>query len=72
MAQLVSLSRGIHNSIPTSRTAPALPIAAHVNPTVIAGGELPLSHGFDVLLGMDILSSGSLKIEGNGQASFSF
>jgi aspartyl protease len=50
----------------------ALTIAAHVNPNVIAGGELPLSHGFDVLLGMDILSSGSLKIEGNGQASFSF
>jgi hypothetical protein len=43
-----------------------------VHPTPIYGAELPAAVGLDVLLGMDILSSGSLKIEGNGQYSFSF
>jgi hypothetical protein len=44
----------------------------HINPVPVYGGELPVGAGFDVLLGMDILSSGSLKIEGSGHYSFSF
>ncbi len=44
----------------------------HVLPNVIQGGELTNISGFDVLLGMDVLSAGSLKIEGNGSYSFSF
>lgn len=43
-----------------------------INPITIYGGELTITSGFDVLLGMDIISSGSLKIEGNGHFSFSF
>jgi hypothetical protein len=38
----------------------------------IHGAELTFTGvGFDVLLGMDIISTGSLKIEGNGTFSFS-
>jgi len=39
----------------------------------IEGAELQL-HGdqFNVLLGMDVIGTGSLKLEGNGTASFSF
>jgi hypothetical protein len=38
----------------------------------IHGAELTLTNiGFDVLLGMDIIGAGSLKIEGNGTFSFS-
>jgi hypothetical protein len=47
-------------------------LAIHINPNVIYGAELPALAGFDVLLGMDVLSSGSLKIEGSGHYSFSF
>jgi hypothetical protein len=42
-----------------------------VNGTVIHGGEITAPVGFDVLLGMDIISGGSLHIEGNGTFSFS-
>lgn len=39
----------------------------------IQGIELMVeSSGFHVLLGMDVLSSGSLAVEGNGTASWSF
>jgi hypothetical protein len=57
-----------------SPTVPGAPftLLVHINPNVIYGAELPVLAGFDVLLGMDILSSGSLKVEGNGQFSFSF
>ncbi len=45
----------------------------HINNRIIDGAELILpDSGFDVLLGMDILSTGSLAIEGNGTFSFSF
>ncbi len=45
----------------------------HINDLVIRGAELIMpDSGFDVLLGMDILSTGSLAIEGNGTFSFSF
>jgi hypothetical protein len=41
-------------------------------PTPILGAELSIAGGtFDVLLGMDVISTGSLKIEGNGTYSFS-
>jgi hypothetical protein len=39
--------------------------------TAIHGGELSPAVGFDVLLGMDIIGSGALHIEGNGTFSFS-
>ncbi|WP_424947549.1 hypothetical protein [Candidatus Spongiihabitans sp.] len=38
----------------------------------IEGVEFNSSGGFDVLLGMDVISTGSLKVEGNGTFSFSF
>lgn len=48
----------------------------HINSNVIYGAELTVPPGaqatFDVLLGMDILSSGLLHIGGNGHYSFSF
>jgi len=47
-------------------------IMVFILPAVIYGAELSAIHGFDVLLGMDVLSSGSLKIEGSGHFSFSF
>ena len=59
---------------PGQTIAPGTPMQfmAFVHPTPIYGAELPATIGFDVLLGMDILSSGSLKVEGNGHFSFSF
>lgn len=47
-------------------------LAVFVFPSPIYGAELPNESGFDVLLGMDVLSGGSLKIEGSGHFSFSF
>ncbi len=48
-------------------------ITLHLIQTPIQGGELNLEGaGFDVLLGMDVLSTGSLAIEGIGTYSFSF
>jgi len=45
----------------------------HMANKAIQGVELALQGDqFDVLLGMDILSTGSLAIEGNGTYSFSF
>ena len=39
----------------------------------IRGAEFSAMDGeFDVLLGMDVISTGSLKVEGNGTFSFSF
>ena len=38
----------------------------------LTGAEIDSGGQFDVLLGMDILSVGSLAIEGNGTYSFSF
>ena len=54
--------------------APGTQIQAtlHVFPTPIYGGEISSGRGFDVLLGMDVISCGSLKIEGSGTFSFSF
>jgi hypothetical protein len=47
------------------------PVMVHVFPVLLYGGELAPGN-FDVLLGMDVLSSGSLKVEGSGHYSFSF
>jgi gag-polyprotein putative aspartyl protease len=47
-------------------------VAVFILPSPIYGAELPSASGFDVLLGMDVLSGGSLKIEGSGHYSFSF
>lgn len=45
----------------------------HVVDTPIQGAELNIADSdFDVLLGMDIIGIGSLKIDGDGSFSFSF
>jgi hypothetical protein len=45
----------------------------HVLPIPIHGAEITSTGGlFDVLLGMDVICTGSLKVEGNGWFSFSF
>jgi hypothetical protein len=47
--------------------------AIFFNANTVYGAEITSAGGaFDVLLGMDILSGGSLHIEGNGTWSFSF
>jgi hypothetical protein len=44
-----------------------------MQPNPIYGGEITSSGDhFDVLLGMDVISTGSLAVEGNGTFSFSF
>jgi hypothetical protein len=54
-----------------------VPAVVHYQPMPIYGAELDpamtlQTAGFDVLLGMDVICTGSLKIEGNGTFSFSF
>jgi hypothetical protein len=44
----------------------------HVSATAIEGIEMTVGGDFDVLLGMDIVGLGSLKIDGDGSFSFSF
>lgn len=45
----------------------------HIADVQVQGAELVIPGGeFDVLLGMDILSTGSLAVEGSGTFSFSF
>jgi hypothetical protein len=48
--------------------------AVHIFNNIIQGSELLLGpqHGFDVLLGMDVIGQGSLAVEGGGTYSFSF
>lgn len=43
-----------------------------INPQIIRGPEIPPSTTFGLLMGMDLISSGVLVVQGNGQASFSF
>jgi aspartyl protease len=57
---------------PVNLPAGQMQVLICINPVQIYGAELPVGIGFDVLLGMDVLSSGSLKIEGSGHFSFSF
>lgn len=47
-------------------------VLIHAIPIPIYGAEIDGNMGFDVLLGMDIICAGSLKVEGNGTYSFSF
>jgi hypothetical protein len=65
--------------VPLSQTGQPLPAGAGVDtmifmqPNPIYGGEITSSgEHFDVLLGMDVISTGSLAVEGNGTFSFSF
>jgi len=44
----------------------------HTLSTPIHGAEIASGGGFDVLLGMDVISTGSLKVEGNQTFSWSF
>lgn len=45
----------------------------HIFDDIIEGAELSATGSkFDVLLGMDVIGSGSLKIDGDGSFSFSF
>jgi hypothetical protein len=57
--------------------APSLPpgqqlLQLHILNKVIQGTEFHSGIGFDILLGMDVLSTGSLVVQGNGAFSFSF
>jgi Aspartyl protease len=64
------LPRGAPQPLPSGQTQQQFMIFIQQN--VIHGGELSSAVGFDVLLGMDIISTGALHIEGNGAFSFSF
>ena len=56
-------------TIPTGLTlAGQMQVMVFIHPTVIYGAEFTPPSNFDVLLGMDVLSNGSLKIEGSDGA----
>jgi hypothetical protein len=44
----------------------------HIASAPIEGVEMTVGGAFDVLLGMDIIGLGSLKVDGDGSFSFSF
>jgi len=44
----------------------------YICPTDIEGGEIDEQPNFDVLLGMDVLRTGNLRIDKSGDFSFSF
>lgn len=44
----------------------------HISTQPVEGIEMTVGGDFDVLLGMDIIGLGSLKIDGDGSFSFSF
>jgi predicted aspartyl protease len=44
----------------------------HICPKEINGGELSDEHTFDVLLGMDVLTTGNLRVDKDGTFIFSF
>lgn len=46
--------------------------ALHVASQSVEGVEMTVGGEFDVLLGMDIIGLGSLKVDGDGSYSFSF
>ena len=58
-----------YESPPGESSAPS---KIHVCRNVINGGELSDEHTFDVLLGMDILTTGNLQIDKGGTFAFSF
>jgi len=45
---------------------------AYIIPTPIEVGEIEQQLHFDVLLGMDVLKTGSLRVDSDGTFSFSF
>jgi Aspartyl protease len=65
--------------VPLAQMGPLIPAGGGVDtmifmqPGPVYGGEITSSGDhFDVLLGMDVISTGSLAVEGNGTFSFSF
>jgi len=44
----------------------------HISSVAVEGVEMTVGGNFDVLLGMDIIGLGSLKVDGDGSFSFSF
>jgi Aspartyl protease len=62
--------------LPTAAIAAAVspPIAGqlYLLPNPIQGAEIDAGGMFDVLMGMDVISSGSLKIEGDGTFSWAW
>jgi hypothetical protein len=71
---------GFPMTLPPGITTPNVPplppgqqlIQFHVLFQQIRGIEFPAIAGFDVLLGMDVISTGTLVVQGNGHFSFSF
>jgi hypothetical protein len=50
-----------------------VPLQLHLNSTPIQGAEFDAGKGgFDVLLGMDVICTGSLKVEGDGTFSWAW
>lgn len=56
----------------TPGTPVHIQIVVHTNSAPIHGAEIASGGGFDILLGMDVISTGSLKVEGNHTFSWSF
>jgi hypothetical protein len=56
---------------PDAQAAP-IPVQIHMVNAPIQGAEFDAGGLFDILLGMDIISTGSLKIEGDGSFSWSW
>jgi hypothetical protein len=60
-------------NMPTPGSTAPPTAMVHLNTIPINGAEITSTAGlFDVLLGMDIIGTGSLKVEGSGTFSFSF
>jgi hypothetical protein len=59
-------------SPPPSAPAGQPPIQLQILHKLIQGCEFPGGANFEVLLGMDVISTGSLVVQGNGTFSFSF
>jgi hypothetical protein len=58
--------------VPGSSLGTSKVFSVHVHTAVIKGAELPSESGFDVLLGMDIISTGRLEVAPTGDFSFTF
>lgn len=57
----------------TPKTGQTFEGHVHIFNKPIQGPELKMANaGFDILLGMDVLGEGSLKVDGDGSFSFSF
>lgn len=58
--------------MPPPPTTGALPGQLHVMERVIQGSEFHGAGNFDILIGMDVISMGSLVVLGNGSYCFAF